>query len=124
MRKTKTRRAGRQPAKPPLTRKANLDPVDLPAIRRQIVDLVGSQALGMVEITIEQVANGHYAAMKYLFELVGLSQVEAATEPNEQNALAKTLLQRLREAEIPRSVNTITKDSQAVIEGVAENPVE
>jgi len=44
----------------------------LEAIRQQICDLVGSQAVGLVETTIGEVDKGHYGEMKYLFEIIGL----------------------------------------------------
>jgi hypothetical protein len=38
---------------------------DLAEIRRKINDIVGHGAVGMVEITIDQVGKGHYLGMKY-----------------------------------------------------------
>jgi hypothetical protein len=35
-------------------------PVDLAAIRRQIMDIVGNGAVIMVEMTMEEVGKGHY----------------------------------------------------------------
>jgi hypothetical protein len=37
--------------------------MDLVEIRRQIADLVGNGAVGMVEITMEEVGEGHYLGM-------------------------------------------------------------
>ena len=41
-------------------------------IRQQIANLAGSDAVGMVEVTMEEVEKGHYLGMKYLFEMIGL----------------------------------------------------
>ncbi len=90
-------------------------PVDLEAVRQQISQLVGSQAVGLVETTIGEADKGHYAAMKYLFELIGLYPATGEEEaaPGE-DSLAKTLLKRLgvpeAEAE-PALEPAITKDS-------------
>jgi hypothetical protein len=46
--------------------------VDLAEIRQQITNLVGNDAVGMVEITMDEVGKGHYLGMKHLFEMIGL----------------------------------------------------
>jgi hypothetical protein len=48
--------------------------MDLAEIRRQITDLVGNGAVGMVEATMDEAGKGHYLGMKYLFEMIGLIQ--------------------------------------------------
>jgi hypothetical protein len=71
-------------------------PVDLQAVREQISNLVGGEAVGMVETTIGEVGKGHYGAMKYLFEMVGLYPGEdGETAPEGEDVLAATLLKRL-----------------------------
>jgi len=70
-------------------------PVDLQAVRQQISDLVGSQALNLVEITIAEADKGHYGAMKYLFEMIGLYPASGEEAPPQEDSLAKTLLRRL-----------------------------
>ena len=40
-------------------------------IRQQITNLERNDAVGMVEITMEEVGKGHYLGMKYLFEMIG-----------------------------------------------------
>lgn len=124
MKKIKGRTAHKNKKKPSSAGKTSDKPADLADIRQQITNLVGTHAIAMVETTIGEVDKGHYAAMKYLFELVGLSSAVVTAEPQGQDVLAKTLLQRLREAEIPTSVNTITKDSEVALQGIAEHPVE
>ena|ERR1700690_4231064 len=65
--KSKTRVAGTK--RHPARRGGKLrKPVDLEAVRQQISDLVGGQAVELVEITIAEADKGHYGAMKYLFE--------------------------------------------------------
>ena len=41
-------------------------------IRQQIANLVGNDAVGMVEVTMEEVEKGHDLGMKCLFEMIGL----------------------------------------------------
>ena len=49
----------------------------------------------MVETTIEQVQDGHYQALKYLFEMIGLYPAAGAQEASQEDSLAKTLLRHL-----------------------------
>ena len=70
-------------------------PVDLSEIRREITNLVGGRALEMVETTISEAESGHHAAMKYLFEMIGLYPATVHTETPETDSLAKTLLRHL-----------------------------
>src|SRR5436190_19701697 len=59
------RKANTEPGLPPQTR-------SLTEIRKEITTLIKSNAVDMVQKTINQVDEGHYAAMKYLFEAIGL----------------------------------------------------
>lgn len=70
------------------------DPAGLASLRQQITNLVVSEAMAMVTTTIEQVNQGHFQAMKYLFEVVGLYPA-TAPEDAPQDSLARTLLSRL-----------------------------
>ena len=56
-------------AKPGTTKSTQRKATDLAEIRRQITDLVGKGAVGMVETTMEEVGKGDYLGMKYLFEI-------------------------------------------------------
>jgi hypothetical protein len=85
-------------------------PVDLAAIRRQITDLVGNEALGLVNTTIAEAEKGHYAAMKYLFEMVGLYPATAQEAPEADDALAGTLLRRMGMENEPTTETAVTKD--------------
>ena len=69
---------------------------DVLAIQEEIRNLVCGAAIDMVESTIEEVKKGHYSAMKFLFEMVGLHMgtVESLTDP-EAGMTAETLCQRL-----------------------------
>ncbi len=88
-------------------------PVDLAKIREQIVKLVGNDAVGMVETTIEEVGKGHYLGMKYLFEVIGLYPAMATDEGPTQESVAAILLRRLEVAEVPPPEQSVTKDSEA-----------
>ena len=85
-------------------------PVNLDEVRRQISDLVGRQALDLVQIAIAEADKGHYAAMKYLFELIGLYPAAEQAAPDE-DSLAKTLLQRLGPRPEEAVEGAVTKDS-------------
>ena len=86
-------------------------PVDLAEIRQQITDLVGNDAVGMVEITMEEVGKGHYLGMKYLFEMIGLYPSTIEDEYVVQDSMAATLLRSLGLPEMPVPEQTVTKDS-------------
>src|SRR2546423_9848536 len=94
MKKTRLRR-GRKSTKRLMTGKKSRQATDLAAIRQQITDLVRNQAVPMVEITISEVDKGHYAAMKYLFEMIGLYPAATPEETQGEDSLARTLLRRL-----------------------------
>ena len=111
MKKTKSRR-GRKQAKRLATGKKSRQATDLAAIRQQITDLVRNQAVPMVEITISEVDKGHYAAMKYLFEMIGLYPAATQEENEGEDSLARTLLRRLGLPEEPMLEAEITKDRQ------------
>ena len=90
----------------------SLQPVDLKVVLEQITNLVGNRAVEMVKRTIEEVDKGHYLAMKYLFEMVGLCPAinsDAGAE-EEADSLAKILLERL---------NILEKSTEVTGEGVA-----
>jgi hypothetical protein len=69
---------------------------DVGAIQEEIRNLVCGAAIDMVESTIEEVKKGHYSAMKFLFEMVGLHLgTEATAGESEGTMTAETLCQRL-----------------------------
>ena len=72
-------------------------PVELQEVREQIKNLVGTAAVGMVKNGIAEANQGHYAAMKFLFEMIGLFPVSEATEQvaADEGGLAKVLFERL-----------------------------
>ena len=53
----------------------------------------------MVANTIEQVHQGHYQALKYLFEAIGLFPATATSETRGEDSLATTLLSYLGASE-------------------------
>jgi hypothetical protein len=111
MKKTNSRR-GTKRAKRRASGKKFRQATDLAAIRQQITDLVRNQAVPMVEITISEVDKGHYAAMKYLFEMIGLYPAAAQEESQGEDSLARTLLRRLGLPEEPMLEAEIKKDGQ------------
>lgn len=96
---------------PSLARAVPREPPDLAEIRRQIEELVGNGAVGMVEHTIEEVANGHYLGMKYLFEMIGLYPATSTKDAPVQDSLAAILLRKLGLADAPIPEPGVTKDS-------------
>ena len=75
-------------------------------LRQQISKLVADDALEMVSSTIEQVNQGQYQALKYLFEMVGLYPATSAEETPQADSLAKILLSRLGISEEPDPART------------------
>jgi len=70
-------------------------PVDIGEIREQITRVVLNRAVKMVETTVLEVEDGRSLPMKYLFEMVGLFPATATGGAEEQDSLARTLLQKL-----------------------------
>jgi|KBSMisStandDraft_5_1062788.scaffolds.fasta_scaffold1353928_1 hypothetical protein len=69
---------------------------DVAAIQEEIRNLVCGAAIEMVQSTIEEVKKGHYSAMKFLFEMVGLHiETDGTVTDPEANMTAETLCQRL-----------------------------
>jgi hypothetical protein len=89
-------------------------PVDLQVVRQEINDMVGGEAISMVETTIAEVDKGHYGAMKYLFEMIGLYPATEGETPAEgEDVLAKTLLKRLGLPEDAAPKPAVTKGSSS-----------
>lgn len=93
--------------------------VDLGAVRQQIENLIAKNAIEMVETTIEQAGKGHYQAMKYLFEIVGLYPATTPEETPEEESLAALLLRHLKLPVDSSPSRGVTKDcnSYTVAEG-------
>jgi hypothetical protein len=69
---------------------------DVVEIQEEIRNLVCGAAIDMVESTIEEVKKGHYSAMKFLFEMVGLHmESEGIPADTDGRMTAETLCQRL-----------------------------
>lgn len=113
MRKAKARKVREGSKKSSSIQQEDLKQVDLRAVREQISNLVGHGAVEMVKVTMNQVGQGHYLAMKYLFEMVGLCPVTTPEEPLEEDSLAKTLLRRLKLPEEISPSPEVTEDSGA-----------
>jgi hypothetical protein len=110
MSKARTSKARKGSKKASSVPRKALKQVDLGAIREQITNLVGNGAVEMVETTIEEVGKGHYLAMKYLFEMVGLCPATTPEEALQEDSLARTLLRRLRLPEETNPDAEVTKD--------------
>ena len=67
----------------------------LNSLRQRITELVAANALEMVATTIDQVKEGQYQALKYLFEMIGLYPATGGAETPQEDSLAKILLDRL-----------------------------
>lgn len=78
----------------------------------------------MVHSTIAEVNKGHFVAMKYLFEMVGLYPATSAEQMPQDNSLAKILLRRLDLPEEPELASAVTKDSAAAPAGTEGDAVE
>jgi hypothetical protein len=89
--------------------------LDLVEIRRQITDLVGNGAVGMVETTMEEVGKGHYLGMKYLFEMIGLYPATSTDDAAVEDSMAATLLRWLGIPEGPTPDPGVTKDSGTTV---------
>jgi len=110
MKSAKTSVARKRPKKTSSVLRKPLKQVDLGVIREQITNLVGNRAVEMVETTMAEVDKGHYLAMKYLFEMVGLSPAATPEGAVEEDSLAKTLLRRLQLPEEVQPGTEVTKD--------------
>ena len=113
MSKAKATRTRKRPKNAPSVPKKALKRVDLGVIGEQITNLVGNRAIEMVEITIDEVNKGHYLAMKYLFEMIGLCPATAPEGAVQEDSLAKTLLRRLNFPEETDPGNEVTKECVA-----------
>jgi hypothetical protein len=129
--KSRTRRAGSKgassakslPAKSLPGKSVPRKAMDLADIRRQITDLVGNGAVGMVETTMEEVGKGHYLGMKYLFEMIGLYPATSADDAAVEDSMAATLLRWLGIPEVPTPDAGVTKDSGTTV-SASENVLE
>jgi hypothetical protein len=110
MSKAKTTKARKSKKKAPSAHRKALKRVDLVVIGEQITNLVGNRAIEMVEITMEEVDKGHYLAMKYLFEMIGLCPATVPEGVIQEDSLAETLLRRLRLPEGTEPTGEVTKE--------------
>ena len=111
MKRVKDKTSAKTSNKASPARKGAQKAVDLAAIRQQITNLVGNDAIGMVETTIEEVGKGHYLGMKYLFEMVGLYPATASGDGAlVSDSMAATLLRRLGLPEAPLPEEKVTKN--------------
>jgi hypothetical protein len=112
MTKAKERTGAKHSKRDAPARKGSRKPVDLAEIRQQITNLVGNDAVGMVEITMEEVGKGHYLGMKYLFEMIGLYPATGEDGLLVPDSMAAVLLRRLGLPEPPAPEHSVTKDQE------------
>jgi hypothetical protein len=117
----KTRRKGRKKVS---SGTKTHKPADLEAIRKEITGLVGDEAISMVETTMAEVEKGHYAAMKFLFEMIGLYPATGQEEAVGTESVAHRLVRRLGLPEEPKLDTEVTNDSIAEQVAVAGDAVE
>ena len=110
MSKAKASKARKSPAKARSGPRKTPKQVDLGMVRERITNLVGNRAVKMVETTMNEVAKGHYLAMKYLFEMIGLCPATIPEEAVQEDSLARTLLRRLQLPEETNPGAEVTKD--------------
>jgi hypothetical protein len=114
MKTAKKSKRRKSPKKASTAQKKALKQVDLAVVGGQITNLVGNSAVEMVQITMDEVKKGHYLAMKYLFEMIGLCPATAPEGPPPEDSLAKTLLRRLKLPEETDTGTEVTQECDAV----------
>jgi hypothetical protein len=108
------------PPKPPQPQ----GPVDQVSLRKEISDVVGREAISMVERVIEGLDIRHYLAMKYLFEVSGLFPKPNQDDTEEDDdSLARTLLSRLGLDQIPLTGSEVTKEPEMAVVAPADHAV-
>jgi hypothetical protein len=113
MKTAKKSKGRKRPKKASTVQKKAMKQVDLAVVRGQITNLVGNRAVKMVTTTMNEVDKGHYLAMKYLFEMIGLCPATAPEGPPPEYSLAKTLLRRLRLPEETDPGTEVTQECAA-----------
>jgi hypothetical protein len=103
---------------------ATQEPADLRAIRKEISDVVCKEAVKMVKSIIEEIDIDHLAAMKYLFEMIGLHPATVKEEAGSDDPLARTLLHHPGLPEGSLLESRVTKDFEAGAGAVAGDAVE
>ena len=107
-----TKQTRQREPQPVAAEPAALKPMDMDALRGHLRNLVCDNAALMVGATIEQARDGHYQAMKYLFEMIGLFPATAPEETHTEDSLAGMLLSRLGVLEGTSSEALATKNQQ------------
>ena len=108
--KKATRRVGKAP--------------DYEKVREKINALVGGKAVGLVESAMDEAKKGHFTAMKYLFEMIGLYPATGEDLLPGDDSLAKTLLRRMGLPEELASERPDTKEIAAEAAPAAMDNVE
>lgn len=117
--KSKAKKTASKPAKRAHSRRSK-KPVDLVEVRKDITNIVGSEARELAKAVVEEGRKGQLAPVKYLFEMAGLYPPPGGVqEKPEEAALAKTLLDRLGLSHQP--VTTQEDDPATKVAGKTRN---
>ena len=96
IKKTKSKASAKKAAKKskPEKRKKEFNPAD---VRRDIAQMVDSQAARMTQAVIDEGMKGQLATVKYLFEVAEIypASTDGSYATREEESLAQTLLRRL-----------------------------
>jgi hypothetical protein len=117
MSKAKASKARKRSKNAQTAAKKPLKHIDLGPVQEHITNLVGNRAIAMVETTMDEVDKGHYLAMKYLFEMVGLFPATTPEIAPQEDSLAKTLMRRLG---LPDETNPGTEVTQEFVTDAVE----
>jgi hypothetical protein len=93
--KKSTKKTRQRTFQPVAAKPVELEAMNMVGLRGHISNLVCADAVEMVSATIGQVHDGHYQAMKYLFEMIGLFPATTAPDAPQEDPLARILLRRL-----------------------------
>jgi len=124
MKRAKTKPAKKNVGKRTEANCASDERVNIADLRSRIARTVNNRALPMVKATISEVENGHYLAMKYLFEMVGLYPVNTVSESTGDDSLAKVLLRNMGIGDELSRDDKVTKDSSSGRDDGTEHIVE
>lgn len=93
--------------------------------RREMFRLICANSTGIVEAVIKDAREGRYLSAKFLFDLVGLSAINAedVEDPAERESLASLLLKRWRIAPQGEDVTEVSEVTSEV-DQVSKAPVE
>ena len=116
--KAKSAAAPKKAAKKSSPRAKSKKDVDLAEVRKDIANIVGTEAAELVRKLVDEGHKGQLAPVKYLLETAGIfpASVEGENTP-EQDSLARTLLRRMG---LPEDPIAPVEEEAPVLRKVAE----